>query len=169
MTNFDPNKFASATGEDGDFPTAPDPSEYTVVLEDASAYTNKKGNDVLRFDFKVITGKLGNAWAGHQWAEFRHFKTEGAYNAAKAMCSRLGMDTEGITSLTDFDTRLKALVGRWYEIDVQQNGEYRNVYVTGDGTPTTPPPEAASDVSADTSGFEPATSAVTVPGSDVPF
>lgn len=169
MSNFDPNKFANASADDGDFPKAPDPGNYTVVLEATSAYTNKKQNDVIRLDLRVISSEYGNAWAHHTWAEFLNFKTDLSYNFAKGTLEKLGMNLDGVASLADFNTRLAPLVGNWYLIEVEDKGQYRNVYfrdqVPTDGPVTVP----GTDVPADVSDFQPAPATVAPSDDDIPF
>lgn len=111
---------------------APDPgpsgkATFDVALDDARAFVSKAGNAVIVLDLRVTGGPMDS----YQWSELRGLKTDGQVKAAKATCARLGVDVGAVTGLEDLDALLKERVGNFYEIDVVQNGEYRNVYVQG--------------------------------------
>lgn len=129
---------------------APDPgasgrASLEIEMTDAKAFISKKGEAYIAIDMKVLGGPLDT----YSWTELRNFKSDGAIKAAKATCYRLGVDVDNCFGIEDIDTQLKQRVGSWYEIEVVQNGEYRNVYVQG---PAGRQP-APSDVPSDTSGF----------------
>lgn len=123
---------------------APDPGLYDVALDDAKAFTSKAGNAVIVVEFRVVAGQN----MGHRWSDVRGLQSEGAVKAAKAMCSRLGIRVDEVTSLDDIDTALKTLKGRYFEVEVVQNGEYRNSYVQGPATSSSsdiPTPDDVAD------------------------
>lgn len=159
---FDPSAWQQADINTEDRSGAPDPGTYTIALEDARAFESKAGNSVIVLDVKVVGGDLD----GYSWGEVRGLESEGQIKAAKATCSRIGVDVEQVTSLEEIDALLKQHVGSFYDVNVVQNGAYRNVYFNGRVTSFA----AESDVPVDTSDFEPAP----VPGGpvsddDIPF
>lgn len=120
---------ASAEGTNDD--SAPPPEgTYEVALVDASAFTSKKGAEIVKLELRVVSAQEN----GHEWTEIRSFASQGAANAAKATCHRLGANVEEVTSLDELDTQLKALTGRYYEVNVVRNGEYLNTYVEHEST-----------------------------------
>lgn len=160
MSQFDPNAWENTNVDEGTNSTPPEPATYEVLLHDARAFTSQKDEDWVVLELRVATGHL----AGYEWSELRSFRDEKAFRATKATCSRLGMSIEGITSLAEFDARLKTLIGNWYTVDVKQNGDYRNTYFNGSVSPQ-------SDVPAGVSDFAPAAVASTAPirDEDIPF
>lgn len=156
---FNPQQWNTTTVDSNGNSQAPEPGTYEVLLHDARAFTSKAGDDYVALELKVATGEL----AGHEWTELRSFRDEKAVKATKATVSRIGLtDIDQITSLDEFDTRLKQLIGNWYMVDVVQKGEYRNTYFNGQVSNTPPAP----DVPADTSDFQPAAATAT---DDIPF
>lgn len=132
---------ASVDQQDGNN-EAPDPgmdgkASFDVLLDDARAFTSKAGNAVIVLDLRVMGGPMDS----YQWAELRGLKTDGQIKAAKATCARMGISVDEVTGLEDLDAQLKECKGRYYEIEVVQNGEYRNVYFQGPASAT-----PASDV-----------------------
>jgi hypothetical protein len=130
---------------DGTENTSPPPEgEYEVALISASAFTSKKGTEIVKRELRVVSPQQ----QGHEWTEIRSFGTQGAANAAKATCFRLGVDVDAVSSLEELDVELKALGGRYYEAKVVRNGEYLNTYIEGDATPVAdfqPAPVPADD------------------------
>lgn len=165
MSDFDPTAWQQAdinTTEERTGP--PEPGTYVVALEDAKAFTSKAGNSVMVLDLRVTGGDAD----GYAWGEVRGFANDGQIKAAKATCSRIGVDVDHVTSLDEIDELLKQHVGEFYEVNVVQNGDYRNVYVNGHASGDFQAPQ--TDVPADTSDFEPAASpAGGVPDEDIPF
>lgn len=104
----------------------PDVGEYEVELTDASFFVSKAGNPVIKLELRVTSPA---AVAGYTWTEIRGLATEGQMKAAKATCARLGIDVDAIDSQQALDAELKACKGRYYSINVVQNGQYRNVYI----------------------------------------
>lgn len=126
----------TATVNDGerDDRTPPPEGDYDVALVDAGAFTAKSGNDIVKLGLRVIGG-LSN---GHEWTELRNFKSQGAANATKTTCARLGVPVEGVSSLAELNDRLKEIVGQYFEVTVQRNGEYLNTYINGPAIPDVP-------------------------------
>lgn len=146
---FDPQAWQSAEiNEDGERTSPPPPGDYEVTITDARAFTSKANNSVLIVDMKV----LGGEQTGHEWSEMRGFGSDGAIKAAKAMCSRMGIDVATIASLDELDTAVKDTIGFYYAVRVVQNGDYRNTYVNDrvTGVPSTDVPVV------DTRDFKPA-------------
>jgi hypothetical protein len=124
---------------DGTENTSPPPEGlYEVALTGASAFTSKKGTEIVKLEFRVMSAQEN----GHEWTEIRSFGSQGAANAAKATCFRLGVDVDQVTSLDELDTELKGRTGRYYEAKVVRNGEYLNTYIEGDATPAGQEPAA---------------------------
>ena len=119
---------ASADGTDDSAP--PPEGSYEVALTDASAFTSKKGAEIVKLELRVVSVNEN----GHEWTEIRSFGSQGAANMAKATCYRLGCDVDEVDSLDELDLQLKALVGRYYEVTVKRNGEYVNTYVEQETT-----------------------------------
>lgn len=139
MTGFNAGAWQSADPnaeqEDNDPPV---PGTYDVVVSDARAFTSSKGNDVLILNWTITTGPQ----TGYSWSDVRGFKTEGAIKAAKALCTSLGVDVDGIGALEDLDAAVKQQLGEYFRVEVAQNGSYRNVYIKGkpEGTPVSDVP-----------------------------
>ena len=141
---------------DGSENTSPPPEgTYEVALVQASAFTSKKGAEIVKLEFRVVSVKE----QGHEWTEIRSFASQGAANAAKATCFRLGVDVETVATLEELDSELKACAGRYYEVTVKRNGEYLNTYVEDVVTPSGGTPPAGD--------FQPAP--VPLLDDDVPF
>ena len=122
----------ASVNNDDDTTEAPDPgpsgrATFEVELTDAKAFVSKAGNAVIVLDMKVLGGPMDT----YSWTELRGLKSEGSIKAAKATCAKLGVDVDNVLGLEDIDSQLKGCVGGWYEIEVVQNGEWRNVYVLG--------------------------------------
>jgi hypothetical protein len=147
---------------------APDPGPegrmtLDVALTDGRAFVSKSGNPVIVLGFKVVGG---GQHEGHEWDELRGMKTDGQIKAAKATCAKLGVDVATVVSFEEIEQQLKGCVGTYYEIEVVQNGEWRNVYVQGRGGRT------ASDVPNDFPSAEEAAAAILAAKSgddDIPF
>jgi hypothetical protein len=129
MSEFDPQaweeaKVMSSTGDD-----PPEPGTYWAQVEQAELFTSGAGDVYIRMGYRLI----GGADDGYTWSMLGgSFGSEGAINAAKTHCARLGIDVVDIHSKEELDEALKGCVGRSYEIAVKQNGEWRNVYVNRD-------------------------------------
>lgn len=136
--SFEEN-WANATVGDGTSNLEP-PGEgqFDVKLLRAGAFTSKAGNEVMTLEVRVIDGEH----EGYEWTEMRNFKTQGAANAAKATADRLGVDVEAVRSMADLDAGLRSLAGKTFVFNVERNGEYLNVYVSGEVYPTAPEPQA---------------------------
>lgn len=103
----------------------PEPGVYDVALTDFRAFESKQGNEVLVVDWQVIAGPLKD----YAWTQLGGFKTEGSAKAAKSMCARLGVNVAQVTSLAQLDQEGKAQIGGYYQVEIVQNGEWRNLYV----------------------------------------
>lgn len=111
---------------DGPAPNeAPDPGVYDVALTDAAAFTSKAGNDVAKLDLRIVSEHLRD----HEWTLILGFKNEGQAGVAKQQCAALGVDVSQIGSLDDLDTALKQFIGRYFTVEVKQNGQYRNTWI----------------------------------------
>lgn len=139
--SFPTDVWQSTNIDQDDNPGAPDPgpdgkATFDVALDDARAFVSKAGNAVIVLNLRVVGGPLDN----YQWGEVRGLKSEGQIKAAKATCARIGVgDLDTVTGIEDLESRLKEHVGTYYEIEVVQNGEYRNVYFQGKSTPSDVP------------------------------
>ncbi len=145
MSQFSAAAWANASdtaGEQQDNP-APDPGTYRACLSEGTrAFTSKNGKDLVKFAWTIVDGPA----RGYEFNDMKGFQSPGAVNALKATCARLGVDTN-VSTLEDLNGRVRAQIGDWYEIEVVQNGQYRNVYVQGKISPPDP---------GDTSSFVPA-------------
>jgi hypothetical protein len=111
---------------DGSDNTDPPPEgSYEVTLVNGSAFTSKKGTDIVKLELRVV----GAAEQGYEWTELRSFGSQGAANAAKATCHRLGVDVEAVASLEGLDAQLKDHIGAYYAFNVVRKGEYLNTYI----------------------------------------
>jgi hypothetical protein len=137
---------------DGSDNTSPPPEgKYEVALIDASAFVSKKGTEIAKLEFRVVSVNE----QGHEWVEIRSFATQGAANAAKATCHRLGVEVDQVGSLEELDGALKSCVGSYYAVNVVRKGEYLNTYV-----------EEATKDAPDETGFK---AAAPDSDDDVPF
>jgi hypothetical protein len=109
---------------DGENASPPPEGTYEIVLIGASAFTSKKGSEIVKLELRVVSST--EQW--HEWTEIRSFGSQGAANAAKATCFRIGVDVDNVSSLDELDTELKTHVGTYYSVNVVRNGEYMNTY-----------------------------------------
>lgn len=123
--------WAKATADGSENTSPPPEGKYEIALTGTSAFTSKKGAEIVKLELRVVSAQEN----GHEWTEIRSFATQGAANAAKATCFRLGVDVETVASLEELDSELKALAGRYYEVNVVRNGEYVNTYIESEATP----------------------------------
>lgn len=111
---------------DGSDNTDPPPEgKYEVTLVNGSAFTSKKGTDIVKLELRVVSPDE----QGYEWTELRSFGSQGAANAAKATCHRLGVDVEEVASLEELDSEIKGHIGAYYSVNVVRNGEYMNTYI----------------------------------------
>lgn len=159
MSSFDAGTWAAA---DPDAPLEskdpPDPGVYDVVIADARAFQSKAGKDTLIVEWNITAGPQ----TGYQWPDIYGFKSEGQTKAAKGLCSRIGVDVEGIAGLGDLDAAVKTRVGEYFTVEVRQNGDYRNTYVQASSQPA-----LVSDVPND--AFQPAAAASAGDADDEPL
>lgn len=137
----------------GDDSQPPEAGTYTVVLKDADAFTSKKGEDWQKLEFGLLD-------RDHDWTVLFGFKSQAAANFAANQAREVGVDVSGIRSMEELAAALKQHVGTYYEVEVEQNGEYRNTYIRGRSTseplnslgaqaPAPPTPVAAGAASSD--------------------
>ncbi len=145
MSTFDPQAW-NQTDPDSGFENndPPTPGTYTVMLNDGRAFTSKKGDDFVSLNWKIVAGDQ----ADYTWDALYNFKNEGAFKATKAVCQRIGIDVDSIASLEDLSQKIVEKTGKWFEVEVKQNGEWRNTYVNGAAQQT-----ARTDAPAETSEF----------------
>lgn len=106
----------------------PDPAIYTVELTDAAAVTAKAtGKDWVILEVRAIGGDTD----GHTWKVFHGFSSPQQAGFTKRVCRDLGVDTDTVADLAGLDDQLKLQVGRYFTVEVKQNGEYRNTYFQG--------------------------------------
>lgn len=160
MSQFDAGTWANTT-TDFDASAPPEPGIYEVLLEDGRAFTANSGKDFLVLTWRIATGPH----AGHQWDALHGFGSEGAVKVAKSMLIKIGIDTDAIRSLDEMDRAVKHATGDWYVVEVKQNGEYRNTYVTS----KIKAPASGSDVPADPDLFQTTPDSDTADDSSVPF
>lgn len=123
--SFDDNWQHAKVGESDGTLDPPDEGDFEVRLVDARAFTSKAGKDIVVLEVRVVDGGPHN---DYQWTELRNFASQGAANAAKTTCDRIGVDVENIASLDDLDEALKQRIGDHCEVTVKRNGEYLNTY-----------------------------------------
>lgn len=159
MSGFDPNAWQDAKVSDGSGDPPPEPGTYWATVETAEVFTSNAGEDFIRMAYRI----RGGPDDGYSWSMLGgSFGSEGAVSAAKTHCARLGIDVAAIGSQEELDQALRECVGRTYEINVKQNGEYRNVYVNSDVTDDI----GVSDIPAPDPDPEPA---ATGTDDDIPF
>jgi hypothetical protein len=117
---FSPQEWENTPVDEAGEP--PEPGTYTVVLDNARAFTSEKGDDYVAFTLRVAVGEL----ADHTWDVLLSFKSPAATKVAKTACARIGMDLMSVASLQELDARLKTRVGEWLEVAVveSRNPEY---------------------------------------------
>jgi hypothetical protein len=118
--NADPD----AVNESGE---PPEPGLYTVAVTDAKAFTSKKNEDWVVIDLQAIGGQADE----HEWPLLLGFRSQQQVNFTKRACRDLGVDVDNVTGLAELDTALKEIVGRYFDVEVKQNGDYRNTYIQG--------------------------------------
>lgn len=127
MSDFN-SEWNKATVNDGDQDSSFDPpaddGDYVIELVKGSALTSKKGDD-------WVVLELADVASGHAWTLMLGFKSQGQANVTKTACSRLGIEVEEVASLQELDVQLSLLAGRYFEVTVKTNGEYRNTYING--------------------------------------
>jgi hypothetical protein len=125
--SFD-DTWASATVEDQpDRTQPPEPGLYTVAIQDAKAITSEAGEDWVIIELEGIDGAAPNT----EWSVLQGFKSPQQAGFTKRVCRDLGVDIDAVGSLDELDTALKPIVGRYFTVQVKQNGEYRNTYFQG--------------------------------------
>lgn len=135
----------------------PDPGIYDVTLIDAGAFTSKKGDDWVKLEWRRLTD-------GYDWTVLLGFASEKAANFAKRECRELGVDVDSVASLDELDSALKQQGGHYFEVEVVQNGDFRNTYLRGKSG------EHVSDIPTSTADFAPAMANGPVSGdADIPF
>lgn len=156
MSQFNADAWSSADpNAPMDSNDPPAPGEYDVVINDARAFQSKAGNDVAIVEWQIT----GGSQTGYSWPDLYGFKNDGQIKAAKAMCDRIGVDVDTVSSLEDLDARLKERIGEYFRIEVVQNGQWLNTYVRGTATQ-----QPLSDVP-DDGAFQP----VPADDTDIPF
>lgn len=113
-----------ATSDGNENSSPPPEGTYEIALIGASAFTSKKGSEIVKLELRVVSAGEQD----HEWTEIRSFGSQGAANAAKATCFRIGVDVDNVSSLDELDTELKTHVGAYYSVNVVRNGEYMNTY-----------------------------------------
>jgi hypothetical protein len=127
MSSFD-DTWATATVEDQpDRTQPPEPGLYTVAITDAKAITSQAGDDWVIIELQGIDG----AAAEHNWSVLQGFKSPQQAGFTKRVCRDLGVDIDAVGSLDELDSALKPIAGRYFTVQVKQNGEYRNTYFQG--------------------------------------
>lgn len=157
MGDFD-SQWTGATvgdGEQSNFDPPAGDGEYVVELVKATAITSKKGDDWVVLELADLVSR-------HQWTLMLGFKSQGQANITKTACSRLGIQVDEVSSLTELANSLEDLAGAFFEVTVKTNGEYRNTYIDG------PARHPVSDVPAPTEPL-PGVAAAGVPTERVPF
>jgi hypothetical protein len=151
------DQWASAT-IGGDTSDPPEPGTYEVALTDGRAFTSKGSEDWFVVEFRILAGHGQD----HTWSVMANLGKEGGVKAAKAMSAKLGVPIDEVTCLQDLDRLVKQQVGGYFEVDVVQNGDYRNTFIRDRVSG-----EAASDLPTDPApvGGGPAT----FDDDDIPF
>jgi hypothetical protein len=131
---------ATADGTNSNNLQPPDEGLFDVALIDAGAFTSKRGADIAKVEFRVVS----QAYNGAEWAVLLGFDTQTKANIAKATCAQIGVDVETVESLDELDTALKEKVGGYYTVEVKRNGEYLNTYIQGEADVAPPEPAAVA-------------------------
>lgn len=140
--NADPDAVGSDTGE------PPEPGTYTAALMNAEAFLSKAKEAWVKLVWKIEAG---------DWTVLLGFKSQGQANFAKNQIRELGVDVDGVSDLDELNAALTGVEGSFFDVEVVQNGEYRNTYVRGKAPESSVPSLDA----AITSGQ--------IPTEDVPF
>ena len=147
-----------AVGGQPDKPPAP--GEYLVTLIDGKAGTSKKGNAYTVLTFRDERSQ-------HEWPVLFGFKSQAQANFAKNQIRELGVDVDAVADLDELDQALKAVVGSYYDVEVEAASDPQyddSTYIRGRAGSAPP-----SDVeqTAEIPGTEPAAAGVDT--DDVPF
>lgn len=139
MSDFDQTWGSANPDAKGDN-EPPEPGTYDVALTDAAAWVAKSGKTVMKLSYAVMPD-------GQQWTAIFGFASQKAANVAKGQARDLGVDIDNVHGLDELDGALKALIGGYFTVDVQQNGDFVNTYVKGrmlgSDIPDVPVPEMA--------------------------
>ena len=109
----------------------PEPGRYQVALIDAGAAISKKEKPYQKMVWRRLEDR-------YEWTVIHGFSSEGSANVAKREAREIGVNVDDIASLEELDAGLKAQIGGFFLVDVSQNGDFTNTYVTGLLTPETP-------------------------------
>lgn len=145
-----PNATADGNSDDT---TPPEPGLYEAALIVAKAFVSNAGDDWVKLEFRDVA-------SGYDWAVLLGFKSQKQANVTKAACAKVGVNVEDVDSLEELSSALGCFEGRFFEVEVKQNGEFRNTYINGECE--------TSEIPADTSGMQPV-GATHNPDDDIPF
>lgn len=154
MSGFD-DTWAEASADGNNQDDAPPDGTYDAALIDAGAFTSKQDNDVAKLEFQTVDKQ-------YTWTMIMGFASTKAASFSKGTCATVGVDVDSVNSMEELDTALKAVVGGFFEVKVERNGDWTNTYVQ-DGIPAQQP-----DVPADTSDLQPTPSGAS-DDDDLPF
>ena len=126
-----------AVGGQPDKPPAP--GEYLGTLIDAKAGTSKKGN---AYAVRTLRDE-------REWPVLFGFKSQAQANFAKNQIRELGVDVDAVADLDELDQALKAVVGSYYDVEVEAASDPQyddSTYIRGKAG-SAPPSDVPSDAS----------------------
>lgn len=130
--SFDQTWHNATVDEQQDAGQPPEKGLYTTELIDAAAVTAKaSGKDWVILEFRALDGGA----EGHAWKVFQGFGSPQQAGFTKRVCRDLGVDIDNVTAMSELDEQLKQQIGRYFTVEVKQNGEYRNTYIQGTVSP----------------------------------
>jgi hypothetical protein len=143
----------NATAKGGGDNQPPEPGLYEAALTDTDAFVSKAGDEWVKLTLRRVTDN-------HEWDVMLGFKSQKQANVTKGTLARIGVAVDEVASFDDFKSALKAVEGRYYEVEVKQNGDFVNTYINEqvDGEPEVP---------ADTADMQPAAAGGS--DEDIPF
>lgn len=120
------NADADAVGKHEDT-VPPEPGSYFgVTLIGASAWVKEATDQAwMRLRWKLNDG------TDHEWDVLYGFKNHAQANVAKNTARTLGIDIDKVAGIEALDVALDLECGKYFDVNVVQNGEYRNTYVEG--------------------------------------
>lgn len=128
-----------AAGNDNEAPLG----DHTVALTAARAYMSKKKNEPwVSLTLKVVVPRNGIE-AGYEWDELFGFRSQKQANVTKKTVRDLGVDVDNVGgSITDLHDALQVQLGKYYEVEVVQSGDWRNTYIKGEALGSDIPTDA---------------------------
>lgn len=122
FTSYWPTADPDAMGSSNTTP--PGIGEFGCILQDARAFTSRKGDDYVAFTLTEVQSQ-------HTWDVLHGFSSQGQANMTKNQAREVGVDIAATTSIEVLDAQLKACIGGYFKVEVVQSGDFLNTYIRG--------------------------------------